>query len=600
MIRLIFIEETRSFIIQSETPASKTSCFQKTQQITQCFLHNVGHFFKIFQTSAISTLNYTYHMLPEGLLGDSWKETSSLKMLACFPLLLPYLIFAVISHFFATLCDSNKEKKKWDLLLQFTKGNLALSQFKDCEGKIDVSQVPLDIQPSNLKKLFQEINFSNPLQPFYIDFVIKDADNIAYSPLMLERLLDQLIQKIEGEVPYIGTPPEGTQELKEFYQTIRNAVRFIIFTLQSKKEEISRQYGQHSQNYREIQFLQSEIIIDLAVVGGFCGGRLMGEVIRFYHLMQENNFKEEQSFLKKHLFSLLARFRSRLVEQHISDQESFQHNVHFYNAYLENLGELLGIPGHQGIQDPLFYNFDKGHYLREFFHFYYTEEAIIEVVQAELKKEAFRDLILDWIKELTPSHWKKEFYQEKLCATEKIVNKIHKQVILSPFFGSFLKINSFLQRQKFPKPSYKNWEEWIDQLFQAAKDGELLLFPKQIGHSRRETKYTWKSLKEDLGESFIQRWRQMLKKNQLRFSVRKKFLEMGKIERLQQLIAFPKNIAKRIVQNPEQTKTVLSNYYERERKIEFMEFLLKDQNLLIGGLPPSLMRIFLITQKVLV
>lgn len=261
------------------------------------------------------------------------------------------------------------------------------SHYKKGVQNITIPEPSRQIDLNSLLELFEKINFESPDAPNFQDPEALRVDTQITTTAHFRALLTEFIQKVEGEVVFTGTPSRGTESLKEFYRTIRDALKNCLIAVQEKSES-------------------DALVIAIIRAAPNCAGRYFSEAMKQYNTICKRKLPtfEEEVYLQ------LADLRSILSINCVPKDET--HNVNAHNYFVQKLGEKYGIPGYQQFarySDPFGASRIDLKEAEKQFCALYNAHAIVEWLEP-LVKATLRDGFVDWYKANIPLEWRAEHF----------------------------------------------------------------------------------------------------------------------------------------------------------------------------------------------
>ena len=298
--------------------------------------------------------------------------------------------------------------------------------FRTKELTLDTSGVPATVSVDSLLGMFDRINFNKQTRPGYMAPASRQEGSTTYTVADLKIHLTKFVDHVRSRTPFLGTPPaHDTLALMKFYQQIEDAVRLSIHksnedlkAFQGRCGTDTAAYSPTDLNaYKNILEDRSRLVIDLAIAGANCGARFMGDSMSVY-----GNFyggSQNQDTLEDNLIEILAHKRKEIVEGMVQEGQRVV-DTHRYAEHMSLLGEILGLPGTNGVVEHLSNHLNRSERLRTFFKCY-TEDVIIETINKKWQDVkaggAFRTQIYDWIGALM-GDWNKGKYADFLASEE--------------------------------------------------------------------------------------------------------------------------------------------------------------------------------------
>ena len=283
-------------------------------------------------------------------------------------------------------------------LAYFANDKIDISHIKSKNMAIDASHVPQEVTITQLRTLFDQINFTRPDAPGYMAPASRQGQSVE----TLSGNLDLFISRVQHRVPFLGTPPANDMPLlMQFYGQIEDAVRCSIHKV---NKDIADFQGDHtSAAFANLLENRARVALDLSIAGGYCGARYMGEAMSVYARSQGMSDLSGET-LEGTLIECLAKERKSIAERHV--QAYVGDNTHDYTKYMQSMGKILGLPGTQGIIEHLDQDLNRDGMLVHFFE-EYTPAFIESTIQNKVKTSGeLREKICDWLKDQARD-WKK-------------------------------------------------------------------------------------------------------------------------------------------------------------------------------------------------
>ena len=203
--------------------------------------------------------------------------------------------------------------------------------------------------------------------------------------------LKTYLDNVKNRYVQVGTPRENMPALEDFYHAIETNLRHIVFSLTQKKNA----------------HLTAETIREFVHASSYCGGK--------YYAVAQLQAQEVCLSIKSNPLGNLQRNIASSRNMCLKDiichmYHGSNHNVHYYNTALRDLGVRLGIPGSS---DPYVFNdiyspqdFDAKKILDVFRSMYTPRYIIYDWILPQLKDDIdFRNNYIDLQKELVPESW---------------------------------------------------------------------------------------------------------------------------------------------------------------------------------------------------
>lgn len=266
-----------------------------------------------------------------------------------------------------------------------------------------IPEAPEGVELFEILTLFQNINFSRAEEPDYIS--PSEWKNDDDAPLTKEELFDSIetwIVNIEGNKTRVGTP-STTAEKRVYYQNLTKLLKWIAYEFRSL-EGIERKNK------------ANRVILDFAIAGTHCGGRVMASALegyRFAHLNKPNANLEAKILTKLQSFRLgivdhLARTYNQIFDD-ITSGSGGEFHPHFITKILHLIGADRELLGHEQAQfnDPnqnILVTYDRA--IRDFDRFYTKENIAVQISEGI---NGTRDLptrdVSNWFECHRPDAW---------------------------------------------------------------------------------------------------------------------------------------------------------------------------------------------------
>ena len=469
------------------------------------------------------------------------------------------------------------------------------------------SHVPADVKVDDLLKIFDEINFKEPDQLGFMPESSRKEGNTVYSIETFKKHLGKFVKNVNQKTPFLGTPRESDFiALNNFYQQITSAVRASIHASNDQLKAFYEENGEDKTSYNESQKKElndilenrARIAIDLAFAGAHCGARYMGEVMQIYDSFYDQNFSQNLS-LKDHLYEILDQKRLRVAKGNIL--EHFGNDTHAYGAYMQALGELLGLPNTINILEQLRRLDDISIHLRKFFESY-TVDAIIDTIQQEFQKNlSLREKVYDWLKEQLNT-WKKEEYDKKVeeafQSFSEVISSAEEIAIPDDHFSVKFKllIDSVSDRSAFG--AIDIWDDFICEFFNLEHVKRTFSSEPMQRMALRD-----QLLEKNLDPSLLVKFKQMIKNKSFEISeiISELQLELKTKKALQiayrHEIGLDQAVIHRLIMGTSNLREVLEGRFLINKQTEFLEhFELEAINDV--GLTPQLLEWILVHHEI--
>lgn len=343
------------------------------------------------------------------------------------------------------------------------------------DTSLDASVVPKEITLDGLLIEFQKINFEQKEDLCYMPSSYEGG--VLISKEELQRQLELFVERVKKREPYIGTPPSyDTPRLMAFYQQIEDAVRLSLHALTQKVQNFEKENSDTSRldeeakkEYKNLLENKFRFILDLAIGGGHCGARYMGEAMSAYYNYCDNGLKKVDT-LEEYLKTILSRKRKEILEKIIQSKiTNDNQSTHLYTLYMGVFGQMLGIPGTKNIIETLKKNLDEKKTLEEFFK-NYSVEFIIEEIQKEIKNsEEFRNRVNHWLTNQI-GDWDLEKYEKILAEKEKELTQKIEDIISAQEdklmdYDIVIELLKCLKKQEILNNENLSWQDFMEEIF---------------------------------------------------------------------------------------------------------------------------------------
>lgn len=315
-------------------------------------------------------------------------------------------------------------------------GKINLAHLKTQGTELDTSQIPAHITVDHLLILFDQINFTDPQEPAYINpdpmakKLIDDGKKVL--PTDLRAGLQTLIANIRSKKAIVGTPPAASPMLDIFYNKLEDLIRYNLWIVLTQKNP---EQAQNKEDRIECLVIRANLALDLARAGRHCGARYMGEAVQAYTFLKANEKAVDQLSIQAKYYNMLANTRLKIAQKQIA---ALGTNTHTYAAYMSELAGPLGLPGVKNVVEFLgTFTINSDRALQNFFNKYnstyilkktikmihgkqnqgsQTQEAEAQRIEhLDLQKvhgdQEFKELVYDWMKEQI-GDWGFKNYQE--------------------------------------------------------------------------------------------------------------------------------------------------------------------------------------------
>ncbi|MCL6755983.1 MAG: hypothetical protein M3A24_02300 [Candidatus Rhabdochlamydia oedothoracis] len=477
-------------------------------------------------------------------------------------------------------------------LKQFASDEIDVDHIKTEEIGLDASHVPEDIKVDTLKELFDKINFTDKAAPGYMAEGSRQEQNKIFSPEELRKNLNEFIHRVNTREAFIGTPStHDVFQLMDFYQQIEDAVRLSIhkvrenvtdFEDKNKNKSGSFIYDELAEDkkceYKNLLETQARVALDLAIAGGHCGARYMGEAMDvYYNIYNEEGISNDKD-LQGTLIEILAKKREEIAKaeaQKLGLDDRTSDTTHQFTKYMGNMGRLLGIPGTKNIIEYLSQSIDTYQLLNDFFQ-KYTVDTIIKTIQEKIKtSQSFREKITDWIKDQIKD-WNHEKYEDIdviFKEIENIRNSPLKETILSSNFQKFQDLLLYLKGEKIDLPELKEgWDNFLQELFALDKVKENL--NNALDRNNIKTSCSESTLRPELLQELQ---RTIASGNFTPISCDRylpRFIENQKIQEMKKILPFAEDDSLlRLLKNETDLIGFIRDYQERVCQEDFLDFL---------------------------
>ncbi len=521
------------------------------------------------------------------------------------------------------------------------------------ELALDTSDVPEDVKVNDLIRIFDQIDFIEPLDLTFnpplknLDYIPPESrregttanDVVEYSGQELKEALKNFVNKVDNRVAFVGTPPlYDTPRLLAFYQQIEDAVRISIHQSNQSIAAFETAHGVDRNAYNtEVRNEYSNLLedrfriaLDLAIAGKHCGSRFMGDSMEIHDYFAKDKSSISGS-LEDDLIELLAKSRKEVAKRQIA---AIGNNTHIYPDYMTSLGELLAIPGTKNIVEHISNSINKDDSLKNFFT-EYNVKHILDTIQAEIQRSnSMRIKVIDWLKEQCKD---RNIEAVRIDSPEKI-NQI-KQIIAHPdaYDHSIAEDNEHLlslchhlHKENSELPSLNDWNDFLNELFALDQAKEFVANTLQ-DFSIKELRRLQAIPKKEISEEECKKLQEMARKlqNKIRqiknscseqllgktvINVMKdligsnipisqdvfiqRFKRIEKIKKLKKVIALPDNTIERILNGQANLEQVVNDHLDLQRRREFIDQL-KVEDIERDGLSKKLMEWMIVSHHIL-
>jgi len=591
---------------------------QKVIDVALDALRYIKAFFAAIGNAAYLTLRSTGASFKHLVLGYGGFPLADIHLLAF------KIVFWVMSMVWCFMATSHRlfmEKiypHDTGYLSDFAGGEIDIDHFRTKEIALDATGVPKDVTVNSLLAIYDQINFTKQVKADKPGEILEKSlteDKKSYSVKELRTHLETFVKKVNTREAFVGTPPQyDTPRLMAFYQQIEDAVRLTIYKHNQMLADFIKEHGNDSSKYDKAAMNKykglledkNRMVIDLAIAGIHCGGRYMGDAMTAYSNCYGDNISDEGT-LDDSLIEILAQKRKQIGEAHI--QKYLGSDTHSYTKYMQNMGRTLAIPGTKNIIEHLF-GLDQRQYLIYFFKDY-TVDVIIETIQERVKKsQAFREKILDWIKDQSRD-WKKGDYQEPsqdvLVNLNKIIQAKYDDLPAIGHIKNFQLLISELNQKKvkFPKlDGETGWNDFLDDLFALdevkAWAGEKFKTLSKMERANLIQNFKNCLSQEELGSELLQVVKNAITKDQpldIKLFV-PRFTNLHKAGEMQGEFYMDKDTYLRVLQGDAKLEAAIKNRLEIERGNDFlqnMNLTTIDKN----GLSMEILEWLLVSHKIL-
>jgi hypothetical protein len=213
---------------------------------------------------------------------------------------------------------------------------------------------------------------------------IKGGQDLASYKQKLTEWKNLLFGRVKGGLGYLGTPPSGSKELKEFYEKIKYYLSHLDAFL--SKEENCDAF------IERLQILQTQ---------SACGARFIAELEQLFSL---NCIGGETADLSNQLAQIASTEAKLAIERMFPDG-----NVHEINQAMFQLKDYLT---GSYFKDQLFHEMDQGELIIKFLK-YHTSVNLVKTIQDNLKpSSSMVDLFTQYLRENFSPELSKEQFDE--------------------------------------------------------------------------------------------------------------------------------------------------------------------------------------------
>lgn len=463
-----------------EKSAVQTECNQKSQSVALTAFEQISLFFLAVKESALQTKSFAKKSFVQIVLNDFGCHTTIsltidlVVIIFKIQLWAAWLFWETLRTSVVLFIKKTTPFESPEEILRNSNEEIDFEHFK-VRTSLDASNVPEEINLDRLLIEFDKIQFGELHKDdlFYMPPQSESEDSRTgiVKPEELRKRLITFIERVKKREAFLGTPPKNEMDrLETFYRQIEDAVRLSLFKVVNdvevfeKQNRIDPEKGyEHltvSQKnvYRNLLENRARFVLDLSTIAVLCGSRYLAEAMNAYYRMCEADLNAES--LQEDLKGVLAKKRMEIVSQFV--------NPHSYNAFLQFLGSLLGIPGSKNVIEQIHSGFNNKKTIHSFLKFYTVNSIITSVQKRYTESSVFRNKIIDWLK--TESRdWNKEYYEAIFLKYKgELGNKIEgilqekedKDSLLQPIIAVF----SAFQEIK-EKPQKENWQDFIEEIF---------------------------------------------------------------------------------------------------------------------------------------
>lgn len=420
----------------------------------------------------------------------------------------------------------------------------------------------------------------------------------------MEKDLEKYIDDIKKRTAFLGTPKGyDTVALFAFYGQIEAATRLSLYRVTKALQDFIDSNGAETDNYSDLKkeqylnFLEDRdrVVIDLAIAGGWCGARYMGDAMGTYYRLYEEGIGSSET-LEDNLIETLAYGRKKIAD---SEAASFGTDTHKYTNYMASLGRLLAIPGTENVVEHLSTPLDTNIYLNRFFK-KYTVEFILAQIQAKAKKSAiFREQIIDWIK----SHareWNKEAYPVSQAHIQKITEVISMTIDSSEQVSRIQAFVAFAQShlpnalENLSKTTDDKRDDWTKLI------EEMIYGQGEKKWNRAEKAALYPLLSNQLGVALIQQLKTAIVDEAPldTAALTAKLSELEKVKKIQAIAPLESDTIVRILEGKLDIKVALEGYQDQLRESDFFRLFNVDQ-MHETGIPLPLLEWLVVSHRIL-
>lgn len=286
-----------------------------------------------------------------------------------------------------------------------------------------------------LEELYLKINFTDSKHPFYYNpqLLVDDDQTTRLSPDLILGGLKELISYTSTHAYHFGTPHEGTEALKIYYDELENLLRHIVRLLKQENDPE----------------LFAQTLVQLGLAGRYCGMRWIGDAHDLYLLLAS---KGVPPTLSDALYSELAILRSSLLKA------LSKGNVHTYNNYIKQMGKELHIGGSSALGALVDPEQNEEDYIpkeraHELFFRAYHPAKLIQTAEHFFNQKLIKDpsVLFNWFKENVAAHWQGELFQELEIAFKNNTD------------NAIAEFNKLLQKNYLPaSATLENWKNKLE------------------------------------------------------------------------------------------------------------------------------------------
>lgn len=261
---------------------------------------------------------------------------------------------------------------------------------------MELKQLQLPILPQeasidHLKKLLEDfIENLNDSHLITIKNELRFNESITLQECkeLLNNYCSRLFNRVKNKLAYLGTPPEGSGDLEQFYENIEHNLKHLDLFFSKIENQFPNALIEH------LQLLQTQ---------SGCGARFQAEIEQLFFM---NCIPSESMCLSKQL-ALIATSEVKKTIEHMVPSSDV-HHINILNWQLHDY-----MVGKRVVKDHLAFAKDEFLLMREFLK-KYTAKNLVTQIQATLKQgSSLEAFFSDYVSENFP-------YELNSCDTEEL------------------------------------------------------------------------------------------------------------------------------------------------------------------------------------